>query len=150
MCNACFSPVCHHQGIAQTADGTTRLVVYRVLPFMEIFSHVFSTLAYQNKKEKKGNPPNHYLDKQTYIARDTWMPSLVHVHQQVMFALHLSRRPLPLAPSSYCVQLRSTAMAWWILCRLYQSWPYSKACLSTWMLVLVASCYHGESWFVDL
>ena len=41
---------------------------------MEI--HVFSTLAYENKKEKKGNPPNHYLDKQTYIARDTWMPSL--------------------------------------------------------------------------
>ena len=42
--------------------------------YMEI--HVFSTLAYENKKEKKGNPPNHYLDKQTYIARDTWMPSL--------------------------------------------------------------------------
>ena len=41
---------------------------------MEI--HVFSTLAYENKKEKKGNPPNHYIDKQTYIARDTWMPSL--------------------------------------------------------------------------
>ena len=41
---------------------------------MEI--HVFSTLAYENKEEKKGNPPNHYLDKQTYIARDTWMPSL--------------------------------------------------------------------------
>ena len=39
--------------------------------YMEI--HVFSTLAYENKKEKKGNPPNHYLDKQTYIARDTWM-----------------------------------------------------------------------------
>ena len=39
--------------------------------YMEI--HVFSTLAYENKK---GNPPNHYLDKQTYIARDTWMPSL--------------------------------------------------------------------------
>ena len=33
---------------------------------MEI--RVFSTLAYE-----KGNP---YLDKQTYIARDTWMPSL--------------------------------------------------------------------------
>ena len=42
--------------------------------YMEI--HVFSTLAYENKKEKKGNPPNHYLHKQTYIARDTWMPSL--------------------------------------------------------------------------
>ena len=39
--------------------------------YMEI--HVFSTLAYENKKEKKGNPPNHYLDKQTYIARDTYM-----------------------------------------------------------------------------
>ena len=37
---------------------------------------MFSTLAYENRKEKKGNPPNHYLDKQTYIARDTWMPSL--------------------------------------------------------------------------
>ena len=47
-----------------------------VRTYMEI--HVFSTLAYENKKEKKGNPPNHYLDKQTYmyIARDTWMPSL--------------------------------------------------------------------------
>ena len=41
--------------------------------FMEI--HVLSTLAYENEK---GNPPNHDLDKQTYIhvARDTWMPSL--------------------------------------------------------------------------
>ena len=28
---------------------------------------MFSTLAYDNKKEKKGNPPNHYLDKQTNI-----------------------------------------------------------------------------------
>ena len=46
---------------------------------MEI--HVFSTLAYENKKEKKGNPPNHYLDKQTYIARDTWMPSLENCAQ---------------------------------------------------------------------
>ena len=36
---------------------------------MEI--HVFSTLAYENKKEKKGNQPNHDLDKETYIARDT-------------------------------------------------------------------------------
>ena len=42
--------------------------------YMEI--HVFSTLAYENKKEKKGNQPNHDLDKETYIARDTWMPSL--------------------------------------------------------------------------
>ena len=40
--------------------------------YMEI--HVFSTLAYENKKEKKGNQPNHDLDKETYIARDTWMP----------------------------------------------------------------------------
>ena len=39
--------------------------------YMEI--HVLGTLAYENKI---GNPPNHYLDKQTYIARDTWMPSL--------------------------------------------------------------------------
>ena len=38
--------------------------------YMEI--HVFS-LAYENKK---GNQPNHDLDKETYIARDTWMPSL--------------------------------------------------------------------------
>ena len=37
--------------------------------YMEI--HVFSTLAYENKK---GNQPNHDLDKETYIARDT------HVH----------------------------------------------------------------------
>ena len=37
---------------------------------------MFSTLAYENKKEKKGNQPNHDLDKETYIARDTWMPSL--------------------------------------------------------------------------
>ena len=37
---------------------------------------MFSTLVYENKKEKKDNPPNHYVDKQTYIARDTWMPSL--------------------------------------------------------------------------
>ena len=36
--------------------------------YMEI--HVFSTLAYENKKEKKGNQPNHDLDKETYIARD--------------------------------------------------------------------------------
>ena len=42
--------------------------------YMEI--HVLSTIAYENMKEKKGNPPNHDLDKQTYIARDTWMPSL--------------------------------------------------------------------------
>ena len=42
--------------------------------YMEI--HVLSTLAYENKKEKKGNPPNRDLDKETYIARDTWMPSL--------------------------------------------------------------------------
>ena len=31
---------------------------------------MFSTLAYENKK---GNQPNHDLDKETYIARDTWM-----------------------------------------------------------------------------
>ena len=37
---------------------------------------MFSTLAYENKKEKKGNQPNHDLDKETYIARDTWMTSL--------------------------------------------------------------------------
>ena len=48
--------------------------IYTRHRYMEI--HVFSPLAYENKKEKKGNPPNHYLDKQTYIARDTWMPSL--------------------------------------------------------------------------
>ena len=36
--------------------------------YMEI--HVLSTLAYENKKEKKGNPLNHDPDKQTYIARD--------------------------------------------------------------------------------
>ena len=39
--------------------------------YMEI--HVFSTLAYENKKEKKGNQPNHDLDKETYIARDMYM-----------------------------------------------------------------------------
>ena len=47
-------------------------IVYTL--YMEI--HVFSTLAYENKKEKKGNQPNNDLDKETYIARDTWMPSL--------------------------------------------------------------------------
>ena len=36
--------------------------------YMEI--RVLSTLAYENKKEKKGNPLNHDPDKQTYIARD--------------------------------------------------------------------------------
>ena len=51
-----------------------KITVQDLLVCMEI--HVFSTLAYENKKEKKGNPPNHYLDKQTYIARNTWMPSL--------------------------------------------------------------------------
>ena len=29
--------------------------------------HVLSTLAYENKKEKKGNPPNHDPDKQQYM-----------------------------------------------------------------------------------
>ena len=41
---------------------------------------MFSTLAYENKKEKKGYQPNHDLDKETYIARDTWMPSLENIH----------------------------------------------------------------------
>ena len=35
---------------------------------------MLSSLAYED------NPPNCDLDKQTYIARDTWMPSLVHVY----------------------------------------------------------------------
>ena len=51
---------------------------------MEI--HVFSTLAYENKKEKKGNQPNHDLDKETYIERDTWMPSLEDMY---MYARHI-------------------------------------------------------------
>ena len=49
-----------------------RKYVLYTLVYMYMEIHVFSTLAY----EKKGNPPNHFLDKQTYIARDTWMPSL--------------------------------------------------------------------------
>ena len=54
----------HKQVHVHKAYSTLRVYIY-----MEIH-------AYENKKEKKGNPPNHYLDKQTYIARDTWMPSL--------------------------------------------------------------------------
>ena len=34
------------------------------IAYMEM--HVLSTLAYENKKEKKGNPPNCDPDKQTY------------------------------------------------------------------------------------
>ena len=45
---------------------------------MEI--HVLSILAYE---KKKGNPPNHDPDKQTYIARDTWMPSLENMYVHV-------------------------------------------------------------------
>ena len=43
-----------------------------------MYIHVHSTLALRKQKEMKGkvNPPNHSPDKQTYIARDTWMPSL--------------------------------------------------------------------------
>ena len=60
--------------------------------YMEI--HVFSTLACENKN---GNPPNHYLDKQTYIARDTWIKLSAHVlyaccihnMQHTHFVLHM-------------------------------------------------------------
>ena len=52
---------------------TSVYTVYCMCMYMYMEMHVFSTLAYENKKD---NPPNHYLDKQTYIARDTWMPSL--------------------------------------------------------------------------
>ena len=34
---------------------------------------MLSMLAYENEKEKRGNPPNRDLDKQPHIARDTWM-----------------------------------------------------------------------------
>ena len=46
--------------------------------YMEI--HVFSTLAYENKK---GNQPNHDLDKETYIGTPgcpAFRTGAVHVH----------------------------------------------------------------------
>ena len=50
------------------------LIQRHLLVYMEM--DVLSTLAYENNKDKKGNPPNHSPEKQTYTARDTWMHSL--------------------------------------------------------------------------
>ena len=45
---------------------------------------VFSTLAYENENEKKGNPPNHDLDKQTYTPG---CPALRTIYMYVICAL---------------------------------------------------------------
>ena len=59
-------------------EYTVFLNFVRIYIYMEIHEH--STLALRKQKEKKGkvyiNPPNHSPDKQTYTAKDTWMPSL--------------------------------------------------------------------------
>ena len=61
---------------------------------------VLSTLAYENENEKKGNPPNRDLDKQTNIARDTWMPSLEN-YMYVICALTACTRTVVCNPGHF-------------------------------------------------
>ena len=77
--------------------------------YMEI--HVFSTLAYENKKEKKGNQPNHDLDKETYIARDTSfaVASLNLLQSYTCRSSH--KLVLPVLSTGVCIQVNDVSLS---------------------------------------
>ena len=76
----CFDEICCALGNLVTITlQFINMFVYHTCRCIYMEIHVHSTLALRNQKEKKGevtHPTIYSPDKQTYIARDTWRPSL--------------------------------------------------------------------------